>query len=681
MLGQSGDVDKEKELKFIEETRKKKCCATDCLNKFPIDVIYSCREECRELQLRCDQHVSHLHLVVLGHMDACLHDSEQTSCAKKKNVDRSRTRLTSTFHGVPVCSDAFHFVHGISRRVTRDLKQQFEQHGLKPRVHGNVEKTSLVKALSFEVRANAVKFIENYAVTHALVLPGRTAGTKNPDVLLLPCGTTKAKVHELYVQAGGDQRSMSYSLFCRTWSAFLPGVHIQRPRTDLCATCKQDTLSLQKLRSLDDEARAELLSRSLRHLDLVAQQRDHYKSSIAAASATVPDNLKFGDTADATVMQHFSFDFAQQIFIPNSSQQVGPLYFLVPYKLALFGIICEPLGKMVIYVIPEAILVSKGSNMVVSLLHHFLGKYAAGVTQITLNADNCVGQNKNNTVLQYLMWRVITGLSTRIELAFMVAGHTKFSPDYGFGVFKKLYRHSELNSVEEVCAMMGRSSLLVAEPVGTEQDAIIPCYDWQAKFASAGKIVGLKQFHHFGFDTTKPGVCMVRQYARSQVTEIQITHHDTALSPDLPPVIVPTGLSHARQEYLYTKIRQYVSDEYKDTLCPVPTPAAVEEEVAAAGSSKQLTSGEHQAVDTATAITQTGRKTATQAASKVSPLVTRSIAVRGHAAQAEVVPVASGLGRKRTAPTCQYCHEQGHRNSVRGGKFLCPKRRAESSNV
>ena len=195
------------------------------------------------------------------------------------------------------------------------------------------------------------------------------------------------------------------------------------------------------------------------------------------------------------------------------------------------------------------------------------------------------------------------------------------------------------------------------------------------------KLWDLKQFHHFGFDTTKPGVCMVRQYARSQVTEIQITHHDTALSPDLPPVIVPTGLSHARQEYLYTKIRQYVSDEYKDTLCPVPTPAAVEEEVAAAGSSKQLTSGEHQAVDTATAITQTGRKTATQAASKVSPPVTRSIAIRGHAAQAEVVPVASGLGRKRTAPTCQYCHEQGHRNSVRGGKFLCPKRRAESSNV
>ena len=144
-------------------------------------------------------------------------------------------------------------------------------------------------------------------------------------------------MHELYQKACGSDRSMSYPLFCITWKTFLPGISIQRPRTDLCTVCKQDTLSLQKLRSLDDEARSELLSRSVKHLDLVAQQRDHYKSSIAEAVATIPSNLSCGETAEATVVQHYSFDFAQQIFIPNSSQQVGPIYFLVPYKLALFG--------------------------------------------------------------------------------------------------------------------------------------------------------------------------------------------------------------------------------------------------------------------------------------------------------------------------------------------------------
>jgi len=31
---------------------------------------------------------------------------------------------------------------------------------------------------------------------------------------------------------------------------------------------------------------------------------------------------------------------------------------------------------------------------------------------MVLNADNCVGQNKNNSVLQYMMWRVATGMNS-----------------------------------------------------------------------------------------------------------------------------------------------------------------------------------------------------------------------------------------------------------------------------
>jgi len=71
------------------------------------------------------------------------------------------------------------------------------------------------------------------------------------------------------------------------------------------------------------------------------------------------------------VTAHYSFDYAQQIHIPHSSQQVEPLSFLVPYKVALFGVACEPIGKMVIYAIPEAAVVDKGSNSVISFIHHF----------------------------------------------------------------------------------------------------------------------------------------------------------------------------------------------------------------------------------------------------------------------------------------------------------------------
>ena len=40
----------------------------------------------------------------------------------------------------------------------------------------------------------------------------------------------------------------------------------------------------------------------------------------------------------------------------------------------------------------------------------------------------CGGQNKNATMVQYLLFRVMTGLHDEVTLSFMITGHTKFSP-------------------------------------------------------------------------------------------------------------------------------------------------------------------------------------------------------------------------------------------------------------
>ena len=167
------------------------------------------------------------------------------------------------------------------------------------------------------------------------------------------------------------------------------------------------------------------------------------------------------------------------------------------------------------------------------------------------------------------MWHVTVGLSSHIELAFMVAGHTKFGPDYGFGVFKRLYHHAKVNTVD-VCSLMEKSKLLIAEAVGTEQGKVlIPCFDWQAKFTGMGKISGIKKFHHFSFDSNRLGVVEVREYAKSNTVEAEM-ESNAHQSADLPETVVPEGRSLKRQEYLFGKIRQYVSDPFKDIVCPKP---------------------------------------------------------------------------------------------------------------
>ncbi len=66
----------------------------------------------------------------------------------------------------------------------------------------------------------------------------------------------------------------------------------------------------------------------------------------------------------------------------------------------------------------------------------------------------CTGQNKNNAMVQYLLWRSMTNRHTNITLSFLVVGHTKFSPNWCFGLLKRLYRRTvvgSLNDIAEVC--------------------------------------------------------------------------------------------------------------------------------------------------------------------------------------------------------------------------------------
>ena len=128
---------------------------------------------------------------------------------------------------------------------------------------------------------------------------------------------------------------------------------------------------------------------------------------------------------------------AQQVFYPNDPLQPGPMYFLTPRKCAIFGVCCEAIPRQVNYLIDEAVDMGKGANTVVSMLHHFFEVHGLGEKDVHLHTDNCGGQNKNSIMVGYLLWRVLTGLHDNITLSFMIAGHTKFSPDWCFGLLKK----------------------------------------------------------------------------------------------------------------------------------------------------------------------------------------------------------------------------------------------------
>ena len=96
--------------------------------------------------------------------------------------------------------------------------------------------------------------------------------------------------------------------------------------------------------------------------------------------------------------------------------------------------------QQVTYLIDEGMTVTKGANSVISYLYYFFANYGVGEMHVHLHCDNCSGQNKNNYLLWYLAWRVMHTLHLSISLNFLITGHTKFGPDWWFGLIKQNYR-------------------------------------------------------------------------------------------------------------------------------------------------------------------------------------------------------------------------------------------------
>ena len=169
------------------------------------------------------------------------------------------------------------------------------------------------------------------------------------------------------------------------------------------------------------------------------------------------------------------------------------------------------------------------------------------------------------------------GLHKSIQLSFLVVGHTKFSPDWCFGLLKQKFKRSSVNCLDELVDVVNESAVVNrAQLVGSQSgEVIVPTYNWAEYLGSQfEKIHGIKSNHHFLFSSLHPGTVRVKQYCESE----EITHlilKDQAWRPtaaELPPVIHPTGLSIDRQWYLFQKIREFCSVDTRDLVCPFPGP-------------------------------------------------------------------------------------------------------------
>jgi hypothetical protein len=527
-------IDPEVERTAIEQFLRTPCrCGKNCQLQFSAEEVADARRDFRLLSVE-ERNSSILFQLRSFSRASEFSESGRATWARQRQKYEYRINADR-----PVCREVFLFFHGETHKRLKRLQSHLIEHGTIPPVHGNAGRKPL-HACPEQDRELIRTFIVNYADSHGLPDPGRDLRKGNGKLrIFLPSVMNYISVHRVYDKSirQTGRNPAGYRTFVRTWQQLLPHIVFIDPRTDLCVVCEEFKKELNRTTAMLDEQKeeqqAQIYKEALAHLRLAQQERTFYRArtkiarrhheKLSSDAKKRPGGIKANSR---NMVSHYSWDFAQQLLYPFENQQVGPIYFKTPRRAQLFGVCNEGIPHQINYLIDEADFPGKNANTVISLLDHFFVHYGLGEKTAYLTSDNCVAQNKNNAMIQYLMYRVLTGFHDRIEFSFLVVGHTKFSPDGYFGLIRKRYRRSNVYTYDDLVDTINHSTqgghniCQRYAASGSSQKTRIVFRDWVSWLAKHFKsIPGITGYRHFKIDHREHGIVTLKETADGKITE------------------------------------------------------------------------------------------------------------------------------------------------------------------
>jgi len=388
-------------------TKFKPCLCNRCFQNdsklLDLETLILFKQNLNELQPR------EYELYILTLLQQSIQNNPAVDCLNPLNS--KRTRKIVSYRIAPfgnICRSVFKELLGIGEKKLRNLYKYLDEQDVPIlRKHGNIGRTPQNK-LSSEKTKKIEVWINDFAQRIGCPLRRNIVKNDKKPMIFLPACYTITMLFELCINDFSKQSNIKFSrstFYSILTSDVCNHIRVSSPKTDTCETCdllRMELNSITHALPYQEGQEIPLPSISLsNHLFLAHSVRNEYKEDQIRAK-------------DGTI-SHFSFDYSQNLVLPHKSSQPGPFYFYSLRNCYLFGITDESCNHQMNYLIDEASC-NKGSNEVVSMLWHFVSKLSKKRKKhIIFNADNCVGQNKNNTLMKFFAWLCLTGNSQIID--------------------------------------------------------------------------------------------------------------------------------------------------------------------------------------------------------------------------------------------------------------------------
>ena len=470
-----------------------------------------------------------------------------------------------------LCRDAFMYAMVVNDKALKTLKKWVVKHGMEPFARaskGRATKSFPGGVASYRAReADLENWIGEIVRDDALVLPWRVNKTVTH---VLPASHTFAKMYEWYTAAcmavgGADYTPLSVVTFRKMFRRLAPHVGLAKNRSDVCDTCHSYTYLMQRNVNKGEAAVEMDLADIQAHLQEAKGKRELYNIDLGRYTGVA------ACWESSTVV--LAFDFAQSVSVPHHHDQPGQIFFKTPYRIGLFGVYDSSREVMTTFFVPEDVSTSigKGSDSVISMLHHFLSGFTLTSPDGTADmlphhiivwCDNCSGQNKNNFVMQYFAWRCATGFHTRITVNFMVPGHTKFICDAYFGIGKRAWHRSDADTVKEAMDVWAGASPRHLQTVDARD---VTFRRWRSNALDLARIPNIKAQHHFLFQSERPWTVDIAIDNVPTWTTVPLACAEpAALGFEALAVVPIQPLPPQRLWYLYKEVRVYCKEENRE---------------------------------------------------------------------------------------------------------------------
>ena len=348
----------------------------------------------------------------------------------KKDDSKRPTRLvysvTHSGRSYVVCREAFMHIFDIKRgKLDFIIKRKREARAatgvVSPDQRGKAEPRNKIIGAQLETMHEFIRDLP--------VVSSHYTRAKAPLRQYLPAGGSVSGVYceyQLWMRINHSELTPVKEKFFRKVFTKKYNIAFAPPKVDECNLCC--TLDVKISTETDEVKIAELQEKKQQHLDEAKVAQELLKDPMN----TAPDSDEF---------RAIAIDLQQQQPCPkmpvNKSYYTSKLWFL---NFCIYDI-TKNKGHMFVW---DETIAKRGPNEISSCILRWLdfvrNTQGDNVTRLRIFADNCAGQNKNIYNVLTLLQQVQKRLLRRVEVIFLVSGHSFMPCDRAFGVIEKVYR-------------------------------------------------------------------------------------------------------------------------------------------------------------------------------------------------------------------------------------------------